>query len=67
MQIPLLIGAVFVVMLLALVATLLVGFSGSNNRESSAYSSGTGKKWLRLGSIYVLCVVAVAAIYLFNR
>ncbi|MBB6672891.1 hypothetical protein [Cohnella nanjingensis] len=67
MHIGFLIGSVFVVMALALAATLLVGFSRSNRSESSAYGRGTGKKWTRLGSIYVLCVVLIIAILLFTR
>ena len=58
---------VIVVMAAALIATLIVGFSRSNKEGDTAYMNNWGKKWWRLGSIYLLTVVVVVAIFLYLK
>ncbi|MFB9278416.1 hypothetical protein [Cohnella cellulosilytica] len=57
-----LMGIVIVVMVAGLVATLIIGQSKSNKDTDPRYTQNTGKKWLRLGGIYVLGIVAVVII-----
>ncbi|MBB6730409.1 hypothetical protein [Cohnella zeiphila] len=54
-----LIVAVVVVMAAGLVATLMIGQSKSNKEENAGYMQNTGKKWGRLGGIYLLVIVVV--------
>ncbi|CAI6037797.1 hypothetical protein [Cohnella sp. JJ-181] len=69
MNMSFLIGTVIVVMIAGLAATLAVGWSNANRNENTGYGSGTGKKWTRLGLIYVLCIaIALAAFFaILNR
>ncbi|MDG0814449.1 MULTISPECIES: hypothetical protein [Cohnella] len=64
-----LIGLVFIVMCAGFAGTLSVGWSKANRSENAGYGSGTGKKWTRLGLLYVLGVVIVLAVFfaLLNR
>jgi Na+-transporting methylmalonyl-CoA/oxaloacetate decarboxylase gamma subunit len=58
-------GVVFV-MLSGLIATIMVGQSKSNRQEDPTYYKNTGKKWLRLGWIYIIgmaIVVILLAIF----
>ncbi|MEK0315315.1 hypothetical protein [Cohnella sp. 56] len=63
MNVAYLIGAVVFVMAAGFAATLAVGWSNANRSENTGYGSGTGKKWTRLGLIYVLCVAIVLAVF----
>lgn len=58
-----LLALVFVVMAIALVATLMVGFSKSNQEENPEYMKRTGRNWAKLGAIYAVCIVVVALIF----
>ncbi|GGG02964.1 hypothetical protein [Paenibacillus abyssi] len=58
-----LIALVFVVMIVALVTTLTVGFSKENKKEGSADVQKFGKKWIRLTSLYIVTVVLCLAIF----
>ncbi|TBL74515.1 hypothetical protein [Paenibacillus thalictri] len=49
-----LMALVVVVMVAGLVVTVMIGQSKSNKEENPAYFQNTGKKWLRLGWIYVV-------------
>jgi len=57
-----LMAIVIIVMAAGLVATLIIGQSKSNKEADPRYSQNTGKKWLRLGGIYVVGMIIVAAI-----
>jgi len=57
-----LMAIVVVVMVAGFVATLIIGQSKSNKATDPRYTQNTGKKWLRLGSIYVVGMIAVAVI-----
>jgi ABC-type Fe3+ transport system permease subunit len=53
---------VVLVMVSGLIATLIIGRSQSNKEENPRYSQQTGRKWLRLGGLYVVGIVAVVVI-----
>lgn len=55
---------VFIVMAVALVATLMVGFSKSNREENPEYTRRTGRNWAKLSALYVVCVIAVALVFI---
>lgn len=59
-----LLALVFVVMAVALVATLMVGFSKSNREENPDYMKRTGRNWAKLGMLYVICILAVALVFI---
>jgi hypothetical protein len=53
---------VIIVMVSGLIATVIIGQSQSNKEENPRYSQQTGRKWLRLGGIYIISIIAVAII-----
>ncbi len=57
-----LMAIVVVVMVAGFVATLIIGQSKSNRESDPTYTQNTGKKWLRLGAIYVAGIIAVAVL-----
>ncbi|MFC4600768.1 hypothetical protein [Cohnella hongkongensis] len=57
-----LMAIVIIVMLSGLIATWIIGQSKSNREADPRYSQNTGKKWLRLGGIYVVGILAVVVI-----
>ncbi|PRX72602.1 hypothetical protein B0G52_105155 [Cohnella sp. SGD-V74] len=57
-----LLAIVVVVMVAGLAATLIIGQSKSNRESDPRYTQNTGKKWLRLGGIYVVGIIAVIVI-----
>jgi len=56
--------AVCLVMLAGLVGTFAVGLSAKNKSENAAYSSGMGKKWSRLGALYIVVTIIIVAIFI---
>ncbi|MFF2889118.1 hypothetical protein [Paenibacillus sp. NPDC057967] len=53
---------IILVMAVGLISTIWIGRSASNKVEDPRYSQQTGRKWLRLGVIYVVGIIIVAAI-----
>ncbi|RJX41731.1 hypothetical protein D3P09_07230 [Paenibacillus pinisoli] len=53
---------IILVMAAGLISTILVGRSASNKVEDPRYSQQTGRKWLRLGIIYIAGIIIVAAL-----
>jgi hypothetical protein len=50
-------GIFFLILLIGLVVTLVIGFSNQNKEENQAYFQKTGVKWVRLASFYVISIV----------
>jgi heme/copper-type cytochrome/quinol oxidase subunit 2 len=55
---------VFAVMLIALIATIMVGKSQANQDENSQYMQRTGAKWLRIGLLYVATIIVIVLIFI---
>ncbi|WP_136605254.1 hypothetical protein [Paenibacillus dokdonensis] len=51
-----------IVMIVGFIATMMIGESKENKKENSNYFKFTGKKWMHLSWIYVLCTVMLAII-----
>ncbi|MFC5700317.1 hypothetical protein ACFPVX_03390 [Cohnella faecalis] len=64
MNTGLLIILVVVVMVAAVAATLMVGFSRSNNQEDTGYTANTGRKWGRLIALYAVSIILVAILFI---
>lgn len=58
---------VVIVMAAGLVATVVIGQSKSNKEENPQYSEQTGRKWLRLGVMYLLGILIVAILLIALR
>ena len=55
---------VFAVMVVALVATFMVGLSKGNQQEDPGYMQKTGAKWLRLMLLYAVATIAIVAVFI---
>lgn len=64
MNVTVMLLVVFAVMVVALVATFMVGFSKGNQQENPSYMQKTGSKWLRLTLLYAVTVVAIVAVFI---
>lgn len=63
MNTGLMILLVVIVMVAAVAATLMVGFSRSNKEENTGYTANTGRKWGRLIALYAASIVLVAILF----
>jgi heme/copper-type cytochrome/quinol oxidase subunit 2 len=54
---------VIIVMVFALIATFLVGFSQKNKEGNPEYEKKTAVKWVRLSVLYVAAIVVIIVLY----
>ncbi|MBN2984396.1 MULTISPECIES: hypothetical protein [Cohnella] len=57
-----LLAAGVAIIAIGLAATIVIGQSKSNREEDPRYFQQTGRKWLRLGGIYILGIIAVVVL-----
>lgn len=63
MNVEWLIVLVVIIMAIALVATLQVGFSRGNKEENPDYMKKTGRNWAKLSALYAVCVIVVVLVF----
>jgi formate hydrogenlyase subunit 3/multisubunit Na+/H+ antiporter MnhD subunit len=59
---------IFIIMIIALISTFMVGFSRENKEENPEYEKKTGAKWARLTTIYIATIaIVVVAFFMLKK